>query len=520
MTFNSTAIFPTLPITLTQMLTLLLCILPFILYILQYLILDPLRNFPGPLLAKFTNWYRLLDVAHGRADKTQARLHRRYGPAVRLGPNIISLSDPSLIKIVYRTRNPYQKSPMYAVNDVKIARHITISTLFGTRDEDWHARVIKPIKQLYTTAGALKHEGRIDEVLRLFCSRIDELFVVHGKACPLDDWINFLCWDFTWNINFSAPLGCIGKGRDVSALLSTSQKAVAYFAWVSQIPSLDYLFEKNPIVRIGPPSFVHATMYAYEAVGKRKGEQKSSDEGSENGDFLDCLLLCQNEYAEVVDDNLVVNYLLNNVVAGSDTTVAAVMACLYYTLRCPPVLRKLQEELDKARLRGDDVPKWHDIQRLPYLDAVVREAMRLHPSVGLLLERVVPTEGLDLPDGRFIPAGTIVGMNPWVMNRSQEVFGAGPDEFRPERWLQNDEETKEEFEDRLNKMKGADFTFGHGKRMCVGKYVALVEIYKIVATVFKRYDMRFEDETKEWTVKNTWFIYSSGVDVMIKKREA
>lgn len=70
---------------------------------------NPLGAFEGPQLAKFTNWWRLIDLYRGRCDVTQLKLHEKYGGAVRLGPNTISLSDPNMIKVVYNVRLPWKK---------------------------------------------------------------------------------------------------------------------------------------------------------------------------------------------------------------------------------------------------------------------------------------------------------------------------------------------------------------------------------------------------------------------------
>jgi len=73
---------------------------------------SPLKSFDGPFLAKFTNLWRLFDVKARRCDITQNKLHQKYGTAVRMGPNMISLSDPDLIKVVYTHKPRWKKSKM------------------------------------------------------------------------------------------------------------------------------------------------------------------------------------------------------------------------------------------------------------------------------------------------------------------------------------------------------------------------------------------------------------------------
>lgn len=70
---------------------------------------SPLRSFPGPIPTAFTNIWRMQDVYKGRCDITHIELHCKYGPAVRMGPNLLSLSDPNLIGQVYNTKNPWLK---------------------------------------------------------------------------------------------------------------------------------------------------------------------------------------------------------------------------------------------------------------------------------------------------------------------------------------------------------------------------------------------------------------------------
>ena len=252
------------------------------------------------------------------------------------------------------------------------------------------------------------------------------------------------------------------------------------------MPTLDHFLDKNPVKRIGPPPFTWATIQSFQAMAERKAEPTESA-FSRDSDFLDKFLEAKKTSPDIVDDNMVVTYLLSNVLAGADTTAGYCSAALYYILKNPAVHEKVESELDPRKMQ---LPiSWKATQELPYFDATMKEAARIHPAVGLMLERIVPEGGLELPDGRFIPEGTIVGMNPWVINRNEKYFGKETDEFVPERWLRQDGETQEAFTERRNMMKAGNLTFGAGSRTCYGQNLAILTAYKLIATLFTKYEV-------------------------------
>jgi cytochrome P450 len=138
---------------------------------------------------------------------------------------------------------------------------------------------------------------------------------------------------------------------------------------------------------------------------------------------------------------LVMGACTGNVFAGSDTTSISLNATYYNIIKNPRVQARLRAELDEAHARGalSDPPSFAETQALPYLQAVLKEALRMHPAVGLCLWRIVPAGGATLC-GQYFPAGTNVGVNGWVAHRNKEVWGEDADEFRPERWLESSEE--------------------------------------------------------------------------------
>jgi len=135
----------------------------------------------------------------------------------------------------------------------------------------------------------------------------------------------------------------------------------------------------------------------------------------------------------------------------------------------------------------------------------------------MLLERTVPETGLTLPGGGFVPPGTSVGINPYVVNRNKDVWGSDADEFRPDRWLRYEDESDEAFQGRLKLFNATDLTFGGGSRMCLGRHLALLETYKIVATLIGRYEIELVDSESEWEVTCSWFLRQRGLKCTLKE---
>lgn len=106
--------------------------------------LSPLKAFPGPNAARYTNIWRYLGVVRGSFQNTQIRLHRKHGPAVRMGPNTISLSDPVLINKVFSTRSPWKKvrDIQYSPANTIASYDMTIERLLRSEgtDSGWEKR--------------------------------------------------------------------------------------------------------------------------------------------------------------------------------------------------------------------------------------------------------------------------------------------------------------------------------------------------------------------------------------------
>ena len=183
----------------------------------------------------------------------------------------------------------------------------------------------------------------------------------------------------------------------------------------------------------------------------------------------------------------------------------------YHVLKNPDVYARLQKEIDDADAQGklSKCVTFAESNTLPYLIAVTKEAMRIHPSVQLCMPRLVPAGGATV-SGEYFPPGVTVGCNPFVIHRDYNVFGEDADQFRPERWLD---------EKRAKEMEKAIITFGAGNRTCVGKNISLMEMQKLVPQLLRYFDFQLADPDAEWTTLNRWFNSQRGLNVILTPRK-
>jgi cytochrome P450 len=217
-------------------------------------------------------------------------------------------------------------------------------------------------------------------------------------------------------------------------------------------------------------------------------EEKKIDGDTEAQTLTDKFLNAVEAHPDVMGSSEILAMGLSIVLAGSDTTAISLSAFFYYLLKSPLCYRRLTEEVDAA-FSTKSAPasaypsiSFAEAQRLPYLSACIKEAFRLHPVTRWFPERVVPAQGHTIC-GRRISGGTIVGVSAWVLHRN-EIYGEDVEVFRPERWLANDTE-KVRLMDRMLSHFGSGWNY-----TCIGKNIALLEIYKVIPAVIRHFEVR------------------------------
>ncbi|KAJ9602189.1 hypothetical protein H2200_013309 [Cladophialophora chaetospira] len=486
-----------------------------------------ISSVPGPFWAAYTDLWRFSVVWGGRAERVHIQLHNKYGPLVRLGPNCVSISDPEAIKMIYGITSTFVKSDFYPVQQQAVSRdgHL-LQGMFNTTDEKYHAKLRRAVINAYAMSTLVQFEPFVDSTTVAFLNQLKRRFSDQPEhVCDFGQWLQFYAFDVIGELTFSKRLGFVDRGVDVDDIISNLEKALAYFAVVGQIPLLDKLLMKNPIrMWMSKKGLLNATspvaIFAKKRMTDRlnvaggQDEKGARDDQSSRRDFLSRFLEAGEKDPAFMTPERVLSLTSANVFAGSDTTAISLRAIFYYLLKNPKTLQKLQDELAEAEkeglfIRDDKLVEWTEANKLLYLGAVIKEALRIHPAAGLVLERIVPAEGASLC-GAYFPAGTIVGCSAWTIHRSRKVFGDDVDSFRPERWLEDDEKASE--------MNRYLFSFGGGARTCAGKNISYLEMYKLVPAVLRTFDLELAEPEKEWHTENKWFVKQSDLHVRLRTK--
>lgn len=170
---------------------------------------------------------------------------------------------------------------------------------------------------------------------------------------------------------------------------------------------------------------------------------------------------------------------------GAESSGNVIMLGMYHITQSPAILEQLTVELKAAWPDLRRTPTLEDFEKLPYLTAIIKESLRISPSVPAPLPRIVPAAGATI-DGQHIPGGTIVGMSLTFVHSSEVVF-ADAKSFRPERWLGADASALEKF----------FVPFSKGPRACLGINLAMAELYLAFATMFRKFEIRLDGTKAE-----------------------
>ncbi|KAK7031231.1 hypothetical protein VNI00_013647 [Paramarasmius palmivorus] len=206
------------------------------------------------------------------------------------------------------------------------------------------------------------------------------------------------------------------------------------------------------------------TMYIWKADGTALPSFASRNAEKNLDDF---------QMVEVIKNCSAIAYL-----AGSDTTVSLALTFILAMVLHPEVQARAQAEID-AVVGPARFPDFSDRDRLPYVEALFAETMRIHPVAPLSVPHSCITD--DVYNGYYIPAGATVVGNIWAIMHDETLYPE-PSAFRPERFVK--EEGKE------LQPHPEQFLFGFGRRVCPGKYLAANSVWLLITYLLSTFDIK------------------------------
>jgi cytochrome P450 len=273
-------------------------------------------------------------------------------------------------------------------------------------------------------------------------------------------------------------LGIVGEtlfGTDVEAQapeVGRALTAVMQTFWMTMLPFFDRL-ERLPIPALARGRRARADLdriiYGMIAERRRRPEDR--------GDLLSMLLMAQDLEGDGsgMTDRQVRDEAMTIFLAGHETTANALSWTWYLLNEHPDVEARLHDELD--RVLAGRLPTMDDVPKLPFVEQIVTESMRLYPPAWIIGRRALVPYKIDT---YLIPARSILVFSPYIIQRDRRWF-AEPDRFMPQRWTPELKASLPQF---------AYMPFGGGPRRCIGDQFAWTELILVVSTIAQRWKLR------------------------------
>ncbi|KAH8648326.1 putative benzoate 4-monooxygenase cytochrome P450 [Tricladium varicosporioides] len=456
---------------------------------------------PGPKFYALTGWGLAYEDWKGTRTRTIHQLHQRYGPVVRVGPNEISFNSLLALKAIYGAGSGFERTSFYRMFDVYGKQN-----LFTFASPKEHGSRKKLLNHAYSKSAILSTSASAIEekvweymvMLEKEKERASEIFTsLHYYS--LDNITAFL---YGKSGATSALTGSVADRKLLNDVLDPARRKLSWFAihfpryirWVMTrtglveklVTSLGMLPQKKPTVYTGIRK--HA-LQAWEVFLRATVDEKSAWRSTTIIGRLWESHISQKK--DGLGDMEIASETADHLLAGVDTTADTLMF-LIWALSLPEnaaFQEKLIEEVSKmpaAALDSRGIPTVNATGKLPYLDCIIKETLRLYAPLPASEPRSFPVNCII--DGYNIPANTVVSMSPYTLHRNAEVFSA-PLNFNPDRWLEDSRE--------LLEMKKWFWAFSSGGRMCIGLHLAMAEMTTLTAAIYKSYRTKVREGTED-----------------------
>ncbi|KAI1394022.1 cytochrome P450 [Hypoxylon trugodes] len=427
------------------------------------------------------------------------------GELLRVGPNQLLTTDVDVIRRMAHPKSTYSRSTFYRTFRFTPTEDHTFSLL----DDQEHTRRRTAFGPGYT--GGVHVEACVDRQCARLVDLIQREFIsTPGEYRPLDLTTASLLFamDCVGDLSYGQPFGCLDKGNDVHGFAKWNEGFFNVAIVMANLNWLNKIFVRPPFNKVYPSTLDQDGMGKYMALAHAAVERSFEDGGGRRRDALASFI------EQGVTKEEAINELILQVVAGTDSTATGIRMTLLLLVTNPAAYNKLRSEIDDAILRGDvsSPIKDPEARKLPYLQAVIKEGLRVFPVVTATFYKTVPKGG-DIISGHFVPEGTEVGHNVLGIMRAKKYWGEDADVFRPSRWLEVDEETHEI-------MTGVIETlFGSGRYKCLGRSIAQMELNKVFVELLRRFDFSVVTPQNPVEIVNSGFFLMSKLNMRVTERQ-
>ncbi|KAJ5549251.1 cytochrome P450 [Penicillium frequentans] len=356
-------------------------------------------------------------------------LHRKYGPMLRISPNEISINDPEASSIIYGQTSKFEKSRYFyrAFED-------QAPNLFTICNRQQHAMDKSLISHAFSRANIIQHEGSIYDKSLYLMGRFTQS-VKDGHIIPLFPAFRCMTLDTISEFAFGKSAGALHLADYKSAIFEAIDKATHSVHFFQHFPILRELLRWTSYYNLS------AVPNGFLELGKISESGFQQMHTTETWTmFKNMMSAAEKKSRELTKDHLISEAIVM-FVAGTDTTAAALAVTLHHLLQQPDIYRKLQDEVRTVIPTLDSRPTVPELDALPFLNACVKEGLRISCPSRTRLPRTVPANGWSFR-GYHLPAGTEVSATP-LYALHDEVMFPNPTTYNPERWLVDEDRRRE-----------------------------------------------------------------------------
>ncbi|KAI1735290.1 putative cytochrome P450 [Xylaria scruposa] len=452
--------------------------------------LHPLAKFPGPKLAAATGWYEtyidLFQWPRRSFVDEIARLHRIYGPIVRISPQEIHVRDSTWLDTLYAGPS-HGKKDKYAPAALMTG---TSQGIFGTVPHELHRLRRAAINPLFSKPNVAAAVPMIFELTDKLLVRIKTQVARDGFA---DMRTNSLA--FTTDTASQYSTGQSRQLLDNETLAFQWRRSMTNVArWTSigrhfSLVLLLILIMPMALLKLIFPDVLlmvglHRDIFAISLQNIRTTSQDHKMTAKKVPPNVFSTIISSSDFPPSEKAAERISQGVELVAAGSETAARTITTAIYFTLRNKNAVQaKLEEELERKMPDPSLRPSLKELQSLPWLSVIIRESLRLMALPTMRFPLVSPRENLYYNDW-VIPPGTPVSMTFRDVLLDDKIFEK-PHEFHPERWLNSNPSAQ--------KLNRYFMPFGRGNRMCIGMGLAYAELYIVLACVFRRLKLQLHD---------------------------